>query len=309
MTNNSAQDGPTPPNSRYAHLFGGRAATSDRSVSAELTAESVSEPMKLSAHEATGNHEPAGDHESAGDHEPAIDTQRDSPERRPSRFSVVEKWLGRFVATVITLAVIGALIFGSVALVDGSWQVNPILSGSMRPGLPVGGVVISERVPVNQLAVRDVIVFREPDSPTTQIVHRIINMTRNASGQLLITTQGDANNVRDPWTLTIKGDYAYRARWSIPLVGYVAVAYENNRGVALIVAGAILIAVAITTIWKPRRRVTEPTSSDDEPEADPIEVSDAMFQHPQLWSTEAPSPSTVETAAPRRPRHAANDDM
>jgi signal peptidase I len=182
---------------------------------------------------------------------------------RASKFATFEKWFGRFVATVLTLAVLGALVVGSLALVNGSWEVNPILSGSMRPGLSVGGVVISERVPVSQLVVRDVIVFREPNSPSTQIVHRIVKMTKSKSGQLLINTQGDANTARDPWTLTIKGDYAYRARWSVPLVGYVAVAYENNRGIALLGAGVILIAVAATAVWKPRRRGDRPSTSDE----------------------------------------------
>jgi signal peptidase I len=94
----------------------------------------------------------------------------------------------------------------------------------MRPGFAVGGVVISERVPVSQLMVRDVIVFRRPDKPSEQMVHRIIKLAKGGSGQFLINTQGDANTVRDPWTLTILGKHAYRVRWSLPLIGYAAVA-------------------------------------------------------------------------------------
>ena len=193
----------------------------------------------------------------------AADETPKSAGPRASKFATFEKWFGRFVAWVLTIAVLGAVVVGGLALVNGSWEVNPILSGSMRPGLSVGGVEISERVPVSQLAVRDVIVFREPNNPSTQIVHRIVKMTKDKSGQLLINTQGDANNVRDPWTLTIKGDYAYRARWSLPLVGYVAVAYENNRGIALLGAGVVLIAIAATAVWKPRRRGEKPTTSDE----------------------------------------------
>jgi hypothetical protein len=59
--------------------------------------------------------------------------------------------------------------------------------------------------------------------------------------------------IRDPWTLTIKGDYAYKVRWSVPLFGYIAVAFENNRGYALLGAGIILIVAAIVTA-RPRRR-------------------------------------------------------
>jgi signal peptidase I len=133
-------------------------------------------------------------------------------------------------------------------------MVTPVLSGSMRPGLAVGGVVISERVPVNHLAVRDVIVFRDPNDPSKQVVHRIVRMTGGSSGSRLINTQGDANTVRDLWTLTIRGNYAYRVRWSIPLVGYVAIAYQNNHGLFLLGAGIVLILLAVTAFLEPRRR-------------------------------------------------------
>ena len=182
---------------------------------------------------------------------------------RRSKRATFSRWLGRFVATVLSLAVLAAIAFGAIALANGSWEVNPILSGSMRPGLAVGGVVISERIPVGQLAVRDVIVFQEPTSPSTQIVHRIIKLTKSKSGELLINTQGDANNAPDPWTLTITGDYAYRARWSLPLIGYVAVAYENNHGLFLLGAGVVLIGAAVSTILTSRRRSSEPSPSVD----------------------------------------------
>ena len=132
--------------------------------------------------------------------------------------------------------------------------VNPVLSGSMRPGFAVGGVVISERVRVSQLMVHDVIVFRRPDKPFEQMVHRVTKLAKEGSGQFLINTRGDANTVRDPWTLTIRGKYAYRVRWSLPLIGYAAVAYENNRGVALLLAGLVLIAIAVAEVVKPLRR-------------------------------------------------------
>src|SRR5664280_696866 len=116
----------------------------------------------------------------------------------------------------------------------------------MRPGLSVGGVAISESVPVDSLAVQDVIVFQRPDKPSEQVVHRIVQLAVGSSGQVVINTQGDANTVSDPWTLTIRVDYAYRVRWSLPLFGYV-VAFQNHRGFALLGAGSPWSAPA--TIW------------------------------------------------------------
>ena len=74
------------------------------------------------------------------------------------------------------------------------------------------------------------IIFRDPYKPSEQIVHRIIRITKGPGGKLMFNTQGATNNVRDPWTLSIDGDYSYRARWSVPLIGYVAIAYQNHHG-------------------------------------------------------------------------------
>ena len=135
-------------------------------------------------------------------------------------------------------------------------MVTPVLSGSMRPGLAVGGVVISQRVPVDSLAVRDVIVFADPYKPSEQIVHRIVRITKNKSGQLQFNTQGDANMVRDPWTITIRGNDVYRVRWTVPLLGYVANSYQNHRGDYLLGAGIVLILIAVSTVLgtRPGRR-------------------------------------------------------
>ncbi len=181
------------------------------------------------------------------------DTARTSA-RSDAKHATVGGRIRTVVASVLVLVILAAAAFAAIALVRGTWMVTPILSGSMRPGLAVGGVVISERVPVDDLAVRDVIVFQRPDQPSEQVVHRIVGLKKSSSGQLLIRTQGDANTVRDPWTLTIRGDYAYRVRWSIPLLGYIAVAFENHRGVALLVAGVVLLLLALSMVFSPRRR-------------------------------------------------------
>jgi signal peptidase I len=157
-------------------------------------------------------------------------------------------WTKTVLTMSIVLAIIGAAGIGAWALVQGTWAVNPVLSGSMRPGFTVGGVVISQRVPVSELAVRDVIVFHNPNKPSEEMVHRIVQMTKGSDGQLLIKTQGDANPVRDPWTLTIRGKSVYKVRWSLPLLGYVAVTYQNHRGIASLVAGFVLILVALSMV-------------------------------------------------------------
>jgi signal peptidase I len=174
-------------------------------------------------------------------------------------------WSGtkKILAMVLVLAILGSAGVGVWALERGTWAVNPVLSGSMRPGFTVGGVVISQRIPVSELAVRDVIVFKNPNQPSEEMVHRIVQMTKGADGQLLIKTQGDANPVRDPWTLTIRGTSVYKVRWSLPLLGYVAVVFQNHRGIALLIAGFVLILVALSIVIRQRRITKAPPFQDD----------------------------------------------
>ena len=186
-----------------------------------------------------------------------LGTEKGTPRtlaRRRSRHTTVLRRIRTVIAYILLLAVLGAAGIAAFALVQGTWMVTPVLSGSMRPGLSVGGVVVSQRVPVDSLHVRDVIIFRDPFKPSEQIVHRIVRITKGPGGKLQFNTQGDANNVRDPWTLTIEGDSIYRARWSVPLVGYVAIAYQNHRGFFLLGAGIVLILIALATFFEERQR-------------------------------------------------------
>jgi signal peptidase I len=186
-----------------------------------------------------------------------VGTKKDIPTtsvRSRSKPASVARGIRRVIAYALLLAILAGAGIAAVALVRGTWMVTPVLSGSMRPGLSVGGVVVSQRVPVDSLAVRDVIVFRDPYKPSEQIVHRIIRISKGANGKLQFNTQGDANTARDPWTLTIRGNSIYRARWSVPLVGYFAIAYQNHRGLFLLGAGFVLILIAVSTVLETRPR-------------------------------------------------------
>lgn len=184
---------------------------------------------------------------------PPVEVGTPRTSARPSfSFATWTRRLRAFVAYVLLLAVLGAAGVCAFALVQGTWMVTPVLSGSMRPGLAVGGAAISQRVPVDSLHVRDVIVFSDPNKPSEQIVHRIVRITKNSSGQLQFNTQGDANTIRDPWTITIRGNDVYKVRWSVPILGYVANSYQNHRGDYLLGVGIVLILIALITILETR---------------------------------------------------------
>lgn len=146
-----------------------------------------------------------------------------------------------------------ALAFAGYQVRSGQWHATPVLSGSMRPGLQPGDVVVTHRVPIADLHVRDVIVFHPPNEGQRQTVHRIVKLTvkgRTTS----ITTWGDANAVADPVLSSLGGTTAYRVERVVPLLGYPAVWLQNGkRGLLTIALGVILLIAAGVTLLRPEK--------------------------------------------------------
>lgn len=166
----------------------------------------------------------------------------------------------RAVVALLGLLVLVGLAFVAVAVLSGGWQIRPILSGSMRPGFPIGGVVVTQRIPLLQLRLRDVAVFHPPGEPTIDYVHRVIFLRRTPHG-LVVHTQGDDNLYPDPWTLHLGGQYAYVARFTLPLVGYAAVWAHSPEGrrTILLAAGLLALVLVVAALREHRRGVVGPS--------------------------------------------------
>jgi len=150
----------------------------------------------------------------------------------------------RRLGSAVMTAVLGLAALAAAAVVSGHYQVRPVLSGSMVPLLPVGGVVVTERVPMSSVRVGDVVVFHRPDRPAELVVHRIVALTPGAGGPV-VRTKGDANGGADPWRVTLRGTTAYRAAFAVPVVGYVAVWVHGPAGrETFLVLGLLLLVGA-----------------------------------------------------------------
>jgi signal peptidase I len=150
----------------------------------------------------------------------------------------------RRLGNALLAAVLGLAALAAAAVISGHYQVRPVLSGSMVPLLPVGGVVVTERVPIASLRVGDVVVFHRPDRPAELVVHRIVALTPGVAGPV-VRTKGDANEVPDPWQISLRGTTAYRASFSMPVLGYVAVWVHGPAGrQTFLVLGLLLLVGA-----------------------------------------------------------------
>ena len=175
--------------------------------------------------------------------------------------------IGKSFSTLLLVLAFCALAVAGYQVKTGQWHATPVLSGSMRPGMQPGDVVITQRVPISDLHVRDVVVFYPPNETAHQTVHRIVKLTVKGA-TTSITTWGDANPVADPLVSSLKGTTAYRMVRVVPLLGYPAVWMQNGgRGLPVIGLGVILLITAAVTLLRPDKptKPADPDETSDEP--------------------------------------------
>jgi signal peptidase len=156
------------------------------------------------------------------------------------------RWYRRILGGV-SWALLATLIATVAALGiytrTGDGHLTPVLTGSMRPTISPGDVVLTRRVPVTSLHTGDIVVFMPPGEKLAR-VHRIHSLTQSSGGQIAITTKGDANNAIDPWrTISMRGN-AYRVVLVIPKAGWLV-----NGGLRWLILGFVLVTAALITRW------------------------------------------------------------
>jgi signal peptidase len=162
-------------------------------------------------------------------------------------------WLGK-AALLLGLAL--GLVLVVPALLGFDRYV--ITGGSMTGTVDKYSVVFEREVPVDELAVGDVITYQPPaDAPTHSLVtHRIIAIGPSADGRSVLRTQGDANPDPDPWRFELSQPTVNRMAFHIPYVGWplIALADPQTRRLLLgVPAGVIGLLAAFELVGAVRR--------------------------------------------------------
>ena len=172
------------------------------------------------------------------------------------------------IGSVILVLLAAVVVWGWVSVETGKYGLTPILTGSMRPGIQPGDVVLTERLPTSDLQVGDVIEFRPPGY-SESFMHRIISLTRVNNGYA-IRTKGDANNVDDPWRVTLTNRNTYEALGVIPLVGYPAIwLHTGFDGDAEFLLGVIIVIAAVALLlsaWRQSRKSPKTGTKEEDPD-------------------------------------------
>jgi signal peptidase I len=121
-------------------------------------------------------------------------------------------------------------------------HLQPVLTASMRPSFSPGDAVVTRGVDPHSLRVGDIAVF-VPPGESAPYAHRITSIGSD-SGQVVITTRGDANSADDPWHVTLSGPVA-KVVTVVPVVGRPMVWLHQRWSRALAIA---LLGLSMTAL-------------------------------------------------------------
>lgn len=169
-------------------------------------------------------------------------------------------WKSRHFQVLLDIILALASIFAIFAFMRLALGVeHPLLvvsSGSMRPTLNVGDVIVVKGVTPDQINVGDIVVFRNPWKEDELIVHRVVGIRVDGGGNYLVTTLGDNTNPAvggdqfSPWNASrLVGRVVMR----IPYLGSIYLLTYWTGGLALLIIIVVLIiSVLIASYYPPK---------------------------------------------------------
>ncbi len=143
-----------------------------------------------------------------------------------------------------------AFLFAGVGPLSGRYRVITVLSGSMRPSMPPGSLVVSTPEPLSALGIGQVVTFQAPTEQHQVVTHRVIQIIRSGS-ELKIRTKGDANAAPDPWLAQVQGNTVWRERAAIPNGGRLVYWLRRPlvRRITVDIIPVVVVVLVLWTIW------------------------------------------------------------
>lgn len=120
-----------------------------------------------------------------------------------------------------------------------------VLTGSMRPAMPPGTLVVTRPVDPEDITTGQVITFMPHAGDPSVVTHRVVGTGFDGTGARTFTTQGDANDAPDP--MPVRAVQVVGARWySVPYLGYLTdLMTGRQRTVGIVALSSVLLAYAL----------------------------------------------------------------
>lgn len=161
------------------------------------------------------------------------------------------RW-GRRLSSMLSGALSGALTVTVVAVLVLPWASGgrsfTVMSGSMEPTIATGDVVVDRGISARDARVGDIVTFPDPGGGDRLLTHRIRSIAPGPGGALQITTQGDANNAPERWTMPA-GGHLGRVVLRVPDAGR-ALAYTRTPTGRIVLFSLPLLMLLIWALWK-----------------------------------------------------------
>jgi signal peptidase I len=181
--------------------------------------------------------------------------------RRRSGTPIVRRVVGWLLSLALTVGVLGflGLAVGPHLL---GYRTAVMLTGSMSGTIEPGDLVVSVPRPADEVEVGDILTFRTPTDDHHVETHRVIDVQHTLDGEVVVRTQGDANDDPDPWRATIDDQTVWKTATVVPHLGSVIQVVRATvvRYGAIWVALAGVVLLGLTLIWRPTPRRTATTT-------------------------------------------------
>jgi signal peptidase len=164
----------------------------------------------------------------------------------------VARAIARVAGWVVAVACVALLVGVGVGPRTGRYATLTVLSGSMRPGIPEGSIVVITPERPDQIRVGQIVTYAVPEGDHHVVSHRVVEIVAGGD-QPIIRTQGDANDTPDPWLAQITDDTVWRVHASVPGVGQLIHRLRQPlvHRLSVVVVPLLLAAVWLVDIWRP----------------------------------------------------------
>lgn len=161
------------------------------------------------------------------------------------------KTVARLLAAGSAACAVLLLLVVGIGPRTGRYQTVTVLTGSMRPSMPEGSVIVTTPMPARDVRVGDVITYRIPVEDHRIVTHRVVELVRGGN-RPIVRTRGDANREPDTWVAGLEGGTVWTARATVPQVGYVLewLRRPHTRQVLVLGIPVLLVALSLRDIWR-----------------------------------------------------------
>lgn len=144
---------------------------------------------------------------------------------------------------LLALVAVASLIAGPKIL---GWQGVIVLSGSMEPELPTGGLAFVKPMAASEIQVNDILTHRPNPNSDTLITHRVVERIDGPDG-LAFRTKGDANEAAD-LELIPASNVVGRVVFGLPYIGSLVDGLKD-RSMFYLIVGIPALLLIVNELW------------------------------------------------------------